>query len=100
MYPVEMLDRANNLKSHCVVDSVCTIALSPLVWMLVWLTYLNGSAHLSTHLFQFGGRETREQLDFIIRMVMRANPAVFARGMLARLRDDATAVLPTIPVST
>jgi hypothetical protein len=33
-----------------------TIALSPLVWLMNWLSYLNGAAHLATKLSSFGGR--------------------------------------------
>jgi hypothetical protein len=35
-----------------------TIALSPLVWLTNWLSYLNGSAHLSTKHSAFGGTES------------------------------------------
>lgn len=77
-----------------------TILLSPVMRVMNGLSFLNGSSHLSTHLMQFGGQETRGQLDFIVRLAMRANPAVVARGMLAMLRYEAADVLPTIPVPT
>ena len=44
-----------------------TIALSPLVWLMNWLGYLNGSAHLATKLSSFGGTETWEEIDFFTR---------------------------------
>ncbi|MFC4637021.1 alpha/beta fold hydrolase [Deinococcus hohokamensis] len=75
-----------------------TIALSPLVRVMNALAYLSGLTHLSNHLFQFAGRETREQLDFVSRSGLRANPVVSARGMLAMLRYDARDVLPTLPM--
>lgn len=75
-----------------------TIGLSPLVRLMNALSTLNGSAHLSIHLMQFGGRETRGQLGFIARQSLRANPAVVARGMLAMLRFDAANELPRLSV--
>src|SRR5206468_10043276 len=41
-----------------------TIALWPLAWLMNWMSYLNGSAHQSTHKTSFSGNETRGQLDF------------------------------------
>jgi len=79
---------------------ILTIALSPLVRLMNTLAFLNGLSHLGNHLMQFGGTETRGQLDFVARHDLRANPAVAARGMLAMMRYDATEVLPTIPVPT
>jgi len=77
-----------------------TIALSPLVRVMNGLSYLNGTAHLSNHLMQFGGQETRGQLDFIVRLSLKANPAVVARGMLTMLRYEARDVLPGIAIPT
>ncbi|MCW3055533.1 MAG: alpha/beta hydrolase fold protein [Chthonomonadales bacterium] len=74
------------------------ILLTPLVWVLNWLSYLNGTVHLLTHLTQFGGKETSEQLDFVCRYSLRDSPAVIARGMFGMFRYDATEVLPTISV--
>ena len=67
-----------------------TIALSPLMWLMNWLSYLNGSAHLSTKHSAFGGTETWEQIDFITKFQLQASPAVMARGMLGMMRYDAT----------
>ena len=77
-----------------------TIALWPLVWAMSWLSYLNGSAHRSTHKQSFAGTETRGQLDFCARYMPHARPDVLARGMLGMIGYDATAALPTIPVPT
>jgi pimeloyl-ACP methyl ester carboxylesterase len=76
------------------------IGLSPLVRLMNGLSYLNGMTHASTHWSQFGGSETREQLDFIARFSLSAPPSVTARGSLAMLRWDATPVLPAISVPT
>jgi pimeloyl-ACP methyl ester carboxylesterase len=77
-----------------------TIALWPLVWAMNWLSYLNGSAHRSTHKESFAGTETRGQLDFFARFMPRGRPDVLARGTLGMIAYDATATLKTIPVPT
>ena len=77
-----------------------TIALSPLVWLMNWLSYLNGSAHLSTKQSSFGGTETSEQIEFFTRFQPQASPAVMARGMLGMMRYDATKTLARISVPT
>ena len=75
-----------------------TIALSPIVWVMNWLSYLNGSAHLSTMRGSFGGTETWEEIEFATRFQVLASPAVIARGMLGMMRYDAISTLPTIPI--
>lgn len=77
-----------------------TIWLSPLVRVMNWLSYWNGSAHKSSESSGFSGNETRGQLDFVARYTPRASPAVTARGMLGMLRYDATDTLRTISVPT
>jgi pimeloyl-ACP methyl ester carboxylesterase len=62
------------------------------------MSYLNGSALLSTKSSGFAGTETWEELDFVARFQLQASPAVMARGMLGMLRYDATAVLREINV--
>jgi pimeloyl-ACP methyl ester carboxylesterase len=76
------------------------IWLSPVVRVLNWMSYLNGSSHRSTERDSFSGKETRGQLDFITRHYVKAPPDVVARGMLAMLRYDATATLPRIGIPT
>ncbi|MDG3007831.1 alpha/beta fold hydrolase [Paludisphaera mucosa] len=75
-----------------------TIALAPLVRAMNVLSYLNGSAHRSTHKDSFSGNETRGQLDFMARYMPKGPPAVLARGMFGMLRYDATDTLASIPV--
>jgi pimeloyl-ACP methyl ester carboxylesterase len=75
-----------------------TIWLSPLVWLSNLMSYLNGSALLSTKSSGFAGTETWEQLDFVARFQLQASPAVMARGMFGMLRYDATAALKGINV--
>ena len=77
-----------------------TIALSPLVWLMNWLSYRNGTAHLSTMRSSFGGTESWSQLEFATQFQVKASPAVLARGMLAMMRYDATKTLCDIEVPT
>jgi pimeloyl-ACP methyl ester carboxylesterase len=75
-----------------------TILLSPLLWLSNLMSYLNGSALLSTKSSGFAGTETLEELDFVARFQLQASPAVMARGMFGMLGYDATATLKTINV--
>lgn len=83
-----------------VLEPLCylMIVLSPLARLMNWLNHANGIAHLGTRQTQFGGQETKEQLEFAAHFGLLASPSVIARGMLAMFRYDATAVLSTIPV--
>jgi pimeloyl-ACP methyl ester carboxylesterase len=85
-----------------VLEPLCwlTVALSPVAWVMTWLGYLNGSAHWSNHTSLFAGTETRGQLDFVTRYMVKASPAVIARGTLGMFGYDATAVLPAVTVPT
>lgn len=75
-----------------------TIGLWPIVWLMNWISYFNGSAHRSTHNSSFSGNETRGQLDFTARFMPHARPDVLARGMLGMLAYDVTEALPRINV--
>ena len=77
-----------------------TIGLWPLVWLMNWMSYLNGTAHRSTHKSSFSGHETRGQLDFAARFMPHGRPDVLARGMLGMIAYDATETLPRINVPT
>jgi pimeloyl-ACP methyl ester carboxylesterase len=74
--------------------------LSPLVWLMNWLSYQNGTSHLGALLFGFAGSETRGQLDLAARYNAEASPAVLGRENLAMFRYDATEVLPRLSVPT
>jgi pimeloyl-ACP methyl ester carboxylesterase len=76
------------------------IALSPALWLMSWLSYLNGTTLLTTELSGFTGRETRGQLNFSSLIGIKASPGVLARGVLAMLRFDETKTLSTIAVPT
>ncbi len=76
------------------------IALSPLLWLTSWLSYLNGSVLLTTEISGFTGTETRGQLNFSSLIGIKSSPGVLARGVLAMFKFDETATLPTISVPT
>ncbi len=77
-----------------------TIFLSPIVWLMNWLSYWNGTAHLITKFGSFAGTETWEQVEFATQFQPKASPAVLARGMLGMMNYDATATLPGIKIPT
>ncbi len=76
------------------------VGLSPVVWSLTLWSYVSGSAHRSNHKSLFAGTESRGQLEFSTRFIVKASPAVLARGTLAMFRYDATQVLPRVTVPT
>ncbi len=75
-----------------------TIMLSPFVWLMNWLSYLNGLLHINVELSGFTGTETRGQLDFSALLSALAWPAVLARGTLAMFDYDETRTLSTINI--
>lgn len=75
-----------------------TIALSPLLRMMNFLTYWNGTAHLTSKFAGFGGTETWEQIDFAARFQLHASPAVFARGVLGMMGYNAMETLSSIKI--
>lgn len=77
-----------------------TIALSPLVRVMNWLSYLNGSAHLSNRFSSFGGSPPWSKVEFAKHFQPLAPPAVLARGMLAMMKYDAKEILARITVPT
>jgi pimeloyl-ACP methyl ester carboxylesterase len=74
------------------------IALSPIAWLISGLSYLNGSMHITTEISGFTGRETRGQLNFSTLLGLHGSPGILARGMLAMLKFNETATLPTINI--
>ncbi|MBN9387646.1 MAG: alpha/beta hydrolase [Chloroflexi bacterium] len=76
------------------------VGLSPLVWLMSWLSYLNGTAHIASRFSSFSGKQTRGQLEFMTVCQPLCSPAVLARQMLAMFHHDNTQVLPQINVPT
>jgi len=72
--------------------------LSPLFWLMNWMSYFNGTAHLISAITGFAGKETRGQLDYGTRMTVQASPAVLARGILAMFDFEEKATLDKINV--
>jgi pimeloyl-ACP methyl ester carboxylesterase len=77
-----------------------TIALWPLVWLMNWLSYINGSLNRSTRKQSFAGPGTSAQVDFLSRLMLKARPDVLARGMFGMMAMDESATLPRINVPT
>lgn len=76
------------------------IGLSPLVWIMSWLSYLNGTAHIGSRFSSFSGKQTRGQLEFMTVCQPLCSPAVLARQMLAMFHHDNTSVLERINTPT
>ena len=77
-----------------------TIWLFPLVWLMNWQSYLNGSSLKAVSTVFFSGHESRRQLDFAAYFTAKMSPAVLAKGILAMLRWEETATLPHINLPT
>lgn len=76
------------------------IGLSPLFWLMTWLSYLNGTAHIGSRFSSFCGKQTRGQLEFMTVCQPLCSPAVLARQMLGMFHHDNTEVLAQIKIST
>ncbi len=85
-----------------VIEPACwlTVALSPLVWLSSWQSYLSGSSQLAMRLTGFGRHATRGQVDLTARLACKGSPGVQAKGNLAMFRWSAEEVLPAVPVPT
>ncbi len=77
-----------------------TIWLWPVVWAMNWLSYLNGSSHITAALSGFAGTQSRGQLDFAASFGAKLSPAAVARGYLASFKFDETATLGTLRMPT
>ena len=76
------------------------IALSPVIWLMNALSYLNGSQHGSNYRQLFSWTGTWGQLEFATRYVLQVWPAHYARGTMAMFRFHATDALPRVNVPT
>lgn len=76
------------------------IWLAPLVWFGNQLSFANGTAHVVSALVGCGGSQTRSQLDFATSLTVSVWPATLARGSLAMLRYERSAVLARIDKPT
>lgn len=74
------------------------IALSPLFWVMNWLSYFNGTSLIPNRFASFAGKQTRGQLDYMSLLQPLTPPSVIAKEMLAMFRYDATPALERINV--
>jgi pimeloyl-ACP methyl ester carboxylesterase len=102
--PIQTVDKAplyEALRVPVIIPLLhLTIALWPLVWLMNWLSYINGSLNRSTRKSSFAGPGTPAQEDFLSRLMLRARPDVLARGMFGMMAFDESATLPKISVPT
>lgn len=77
-----------------------TIWFSPVVWVMNWLVYLDGSAHSASRRQSFAGRQPAGEVDYTARFTVMDSPAVLAWGMLGMLQYDARETMPTISAPT
>jgi pimeloyl-ACP methyl ester carboxylesterase len=77
-----------------------TIGLSPLVLLMNWLGYLNGTLHMANQLTGFAGGESWGQVEFVTLYTLYLSPAVLAKGMLGMLRYDGRPAFPHISIPT
>jgi pimeloyl-ACP methyl ester carboxylesterase len=74
------------------------IFLSPLIWFMRWVSYLNGNSHIATRFLTFAGTQTPKQLDFTTLLSTLAPPAVTGRCVLAMFKYEVRKELPSIQV--
>lgn len=85
-----------------VLKPICwlMIALSPVLWLSRWMSYINGNMLIMTRFLTFAGTQTGKQLDFTSYLSAMAPPAITARGVLGMFNYDATYALDKITVPT
>jgi pimeloyl-ACP methyl ester carboxylesterase len=83
-----------------ILEPLCwlMVALSPLIWVCRWMSYLNGNAHIMTRWLTFAGTQTSQQLDYSTLLSTMTPPAVMARGCLGMFRYDVSRELSAIHV--
>lgn len=74
------------------------IWFSPLVRVMNWLSYQNGTSQMMNAKSGFAGSETWGQVELVSRYGYEFPPSVVARGTLAMFHWDAKTVLPHIGV--
>jgi pimeloyl-ACP methyl ester carboxylesterase len=72
--------------------------LFPVVWLMNWVSYLNGTMHLMLALTGFAGTESRGQLDRVATLGVHQHPGVLARQGLAMLELNEIETLFSLPV--
>ena len=95
-------DRLTYAIQEPVLKPLCKvmIAIFPMLWLIKWISYLNGVALLMTRLMTYAGTQTPKQLDFSSLLATMASPEVVGRGVLGMFEYDATLILTKINVPT
>jgi pimeloyl-ACP methyl ester carboxylesterase len=85
-----------------VLKPICWImvALSPILWISKWMSYLNGSSLIMTRFLTFAGTQSPQQLNFTTLLSTMAAPAITGRGVLGMFEYEATDILNNINVPT
>ena len=76
------------------------VGLSPLFWLMTWMSYLNGTSLIPNRIFTFSGHQTKGQVDFMSLLQCLCSQGVMAKQMLGMFKYDATSALPRINVPT
>jgi pimeloyl-ACP methyl ester carboxylesterase len=87
---------------NLILKPICwlMIALSPILWVSRWMSYLNGNMLIMTRFLTFAGTQTGKQLDVTSLLSAMAPPAITARGVLGMFNYDASTTLKQINVPT
>jgi pimeloyl-ACP methyl ester carboxylesterase len=74
-----------------VLKPICwlMVALSPVLWLSKWMSFINGNSLIMTRFLTFAGTQTYQQLNFASYLSTLASPAVTGRGVLAMFDYDA-----------
>jgi pimeloyl-ACP methyl ester carboxylesterase len=73
-----------------------TVWLWPLVWLMNWQSYFNGTSHIVNRITSFSRHVSRGQLDAGAWYSAKDHPGVLAKGLLAVLRWTEEGTLPEI----
>ena len=74
------------------------IFLSPVVWIIRWMSYINGNSHIVSRWLTFTGTQSSKQLDFTTLLSTLAPPAVTGRACLGMFQYDVTQQLCNIDI--
>ena len=97
-----LLGSLTNAIQNPILRPLCwvMIALSPVLWLIKWLSYLNGIALIMARYMTYAGTQTPSQLDFTALLSTMAPPAITGRGVLGMFKYDATPILSKLNLPT
>lgn len=75
-----------------------SILFAPIVRLMNFASYINGTAHIAARIMGFSSAATREQIDFVVRLNMKMSPSVVARGDLGMFQWAGSQVLPNVNI--